>query len=112
MHGGHGSGVFWVKATLAALGGGFGMVGGMMVLGGVIFLPAIAVAGYFAYNKIKSAHEKAMAQKEKARRFERESTAYFAELDRSVRFLREMNYGLRTAAEFFQRVATLSLVAP
>ena len=107
-----------ISALLAALGGGtlasggLGMTGGMMVLGGAVLLPAIAVAGFIAQDKIKSAHKKAMEQKEKARRLEEESKIYFAELEKGVRLLREMNYEFRTSADFFQRLINLSMISP
>ncbi len=111
-------GAAYISSLLAAIGGGtlasggLGMAGGMMILGGAVLLPAIAVAGFLAHDKIKSAHKKAMAQKVKARQLERDSKIYFAELDKGVRILREMNYEFRASADFFQRLMTLSIISP
>ena len=88
------------------------MVGGMFVLGGAIFLPALAVAGFFAHDKIKSAHRKAMQRRRDAERLEAESKDYFAKLEEYVRLLREVNFEFRNSSEFFQRVLTLSFATP
>lgn len=112
------SGAAYVSSLLAALGGGtlasggFGMVGGIFVLGGAIFLPALAVAGFFAHDKIKSAHRKALRRRRDAERLEAESKDYFAKLENCVRLLREINFAFRNSSEFFQRLLTFSFTTP
>ena len=57
------SGIFAVKATLAALGGGtlaaggFGMAGGIMALGGLFAFPALAIGAVLAHDKIQKEWE-------------------------------------------------------
>ena len=66
------------NATLAWLGGGalaaggYGMAGGMMVLGGIVAGPALAIGGAFMASKAESALNDARSNYDKARRFEQE----------------------------------------
>lgn len=67
------SGVAATNATLAWLGGGslatggFGMAGGMMVLGGIMAGPALAIFGHIVGNKGEEALNNARSNKEQAR---------------------------------------------
>jgi len=112
------SGAAYVSSLLAALGGGtlasggFGMVGGMFVLGSAVALPALIVMGVLAHDKIKSAHHKAMRRRRDAERLAEESKDYFAKLEEYVRLLREINFSFRNSSEFFQRLLTFSFTAP
>lgn len=66
------SGVAATNATLAWLGGGslaaggYGMAGGIMVLGGIVAGPALAIFGHILGNKGEEALNKAKANMEKA----------------------------------------------
>ena len=70
------------------------------------------MAGYFAYDKIKSAHKEAMARKKKARRLEEAGKIFFAELDKGVRKIREIIYDLRKSADYFQRLVAFAITSP
>ncbi|AUU89533.1 hypothetical protein [Phytobacter diazotrophicus] len=67
------SGVAATNATLAWLGGGslatggFGMAGGMMVLGGIVAGPALAIFGHILGNKGEEALNNARSNLEQAR---------------------------------------------
>ena len=66
------------NATLAWLGGGslatggFGMAGGMAVLGGIVAGPALALGGVFLDSKAEDKLYEALEQKDKAIRFQKE----------------------------------------
>ena len=72
------SGVAATNATLAWLGGGslavggFGMAGGMAVLGGIVTGPALALGGVFLDSKAEDKLYEALEQKDKAIRFQKE----------------------------------------
>lgn len=72
------SGVAATNATLAWLGGGslaaggFGMAGGMAVLGGLVAGPALALGGVFLDSKAEDKLYKALEQKDKAVKFQKE----------------------------------------
>lgn len=67
------SGVAATNATLAWLGGGtlaaggYGMAGGMMVLGGIVAGPALAIFGHIVGNKGEEALNKARSNLEQAK---------------------------------------------
>lgn len=69
------SGVAATNATLAWLGGGslaaggYGMAGGMMVLGGIVAGPALAIFGHILGNKGEEALNNARSNREQAQTF-------------------------------------------
>lgn len=71
------SGVAATNATLAWLGGGslatggFGMAGGMVVLGGIVAGPALALGGWLIDNKAEEALYNALSQKDEAIKFQK-----------------------------------------
>lgn len=71
-------GVAATNATLAWLGGGslatggFGMAGGMAVLGGIVAGPALALGGVFLDSKAEDKLYEALHQKDKAIKFQKE----------------------------------------
>jgi len=73
------SGAAATNATLAWLGGGslaaggFGMAGGMMVLGGIVAGPALAIFGHFVGNAGEEALNNARANLEQARTIDKQS---------------------------------------
>lgn len=72
------AGVAAKNATLAWLGGGslaaggYGMVGGMVVLGGIVTGPAIAITGGFLDNKAEKVLYKALEEKDKAIKWQKD----------------------------------------
>jgi hypothetical protein len=73
------SGVAASNATLAWLGGGalsasgFGMAGGMVVLGGLVVGPALAIGGVIFASQAKSALNDAYGNYDKAKAFKRQA---------------------------------------
>lgn len=108
------TGVAYVKATLAALGGGtiinggLGMVGGALVLGTAVLGPAIIVGALLAHNKIIEKHKEAMKRKAEAQQMQVESERFFDKAFKDIENFREMNYEFRKVAEFFHRLVKLT----
>lgn len=81
------SGVAATNATLAWLGGGtlasggFGMAGGMMVLGGMVAGPALAIFGHIVGNKGEEALNNAKSNLEQAKTIRDEAKAMTTKLD-------------------------------
>lgn len=80
------SGVAATNATLAWLGGGslaaggYGMAGGMMVLGGIVAGPALAIFGHVLGNKGEEALNTARSNMEQARSIRDEATLVIEKL--------------------------------
>lgn len=81
------SGVAATNATLAWLGGGtlaaggYGMAGGVMVLGSIVAGPALAIFGHIVGNKGEEALNTALSNQEQARTFRDEAKKTIAQLD-------------------------------
>jgi len=88
------SGVAATNATLAWLGGGslaaggFGMAGGMVVLGGLVAGPALAIGGFWMASKAEEAKYKAWENYDKAQEYEEQCKCICSKLsaitDRAV----------------------------
>lgn len=79
------SGAAATNATLAWLGGGaigtgFGMAGGMVVLGGLVAGPALAIGGAFMASKAEEAYYESRSNVKKAEKFAEEGKSICAVL--------------------------------
>ena len=111
------SGAAYLHAMLAALGGGslatggFGMVGGAIVLGTAFLAPAAAVTGYLANKRIREAYQEALGRKQKADKLAEESAVFFDEVTLGVATFRRLNQDLSAFSVFFGELLNMSLMA-
>lgn len=111
------SGAAATNATLAWLGGGslaaggFGMAGGMMVLGGLVAGPALAVGGIFMASKAKEALYEAEEYYDKARAFKEQAKNICSNLSAIDERAKQIDFVLKKLDVYFkQSVAGLSAV--
>ena len=111
------TGAAYVKATLAALGGGplyaggAGMMGGAAVLGAAVLAPAAAVTGYLADKKINEEYLKAKEQEAEELRTQERAELVFQQYDKGVRQLRQLTMELYSFSGFFGELLNMSEVA-
>lgn len=92
------SGAAYTHALLAAMGmgslasGGFGMAGGMVVLGASFLAPAAAVAGYVANKQIKKVYGEAVTRKKKAAEIIAETELVFEKYTQGINIYRLLNH--------------------
>ena len=111
------TGSAYIHATLAALGGGtlasggFGMVGGAIVLGATILAPALAVTGYFTDKQIKSAYKDAKKREKNFKDVKAQSTVILKNLQSGVEIFRKINMEIYNFSRFFDELLNMSPAA-
>lgn len=111
------TGSAYIHATLAALGGGslaaggFGMVGGAIVLGSAFLAPATVVGGYLFNKQIRKAYEEAISRKAEALEFKIEQQLFFQKLHKGLQSFRKLNYELYAFSKFFDELLNMSIPA-
>lgn len=111
------TGSAYIHATLAALGGGtlasggFGMVGGAVVLGATILAPALAVTGYFTDKQIKSAYLDAKKREKNLKTFQSKGTLILKNLANGVEIFRKINMEIYNFSRFFDELLNMSPAA-
>lgn len=95
-------------ATLAAMGGGavsaggFGMLGGLVVLGSSVFVPLITVTGYLADKKIHAEYEKALQRKQNVDNDLHIADKIYNELSKKLGQLRSINGDFQSFTDSFR----------
>ena len=111
------TGSAYIHATLAALGGGtlasggFGMVGGAVVLGATILAPALAVTGYFTDKQIKSAYLDAKKREKNFKTIKAQSSSILNNLKNGVEIFRKINMEIYNFSRFFDELLNMSPAA-
>lgn len=104
------SGVAYIKATLAALGGGplyaggAGMMGGAAFLGAAILTPAAVVTGYLADKNINEGYPKAKECEVREYQIQEEAEKLFQELEKGLRQFRQLEMELYSFSGFFEEL--------
>lgn len=111
------TGSAYIHATLAALGGGslaaggFGMVGGAIVLGTAFLAPTVGVGGYLLDKQIRKAYEEAISRKAEALVFKKEQRIFFQTLRKGFQSFRKLNYEFYAFYRFFDELLNMSIPA-
>lgn len=111
------TGSAYIHATLAALGGGslavggFGMVGGAIVLGTAFLAPTVGVGGYLLDKQIRKAYEEAISRKGEALVFKKEQRIFFQTLRKGFQSFRKLNYEFYAFYRFFDELLNMSIPA-
>lgn len=107
------SGAAYTHALLSTLGmgslasGGFGMTGGMVVLGATFLAPAAAVAGYMANKEIKKAHAEALKRAKKAVEIANETKLVFEKYEKGINNYRRLNYSCEEFSHHFGEIINM-----
>ncbi len=108
------TGSSYIHATLAALGGGtlasggFGMTGGMILLGTATLAPAIAIAASLADSQLKRNHRRALENKKYAESARKEIQMLLPKIRKGAEIFRELNYRIATLDRFFEDLLKMS----
>lgn len=111
------SGAAFTHALLASFGGGsiasggLGMAGGAVVLGSLITIPALAVAGVVADKQIEKAYTKAKAAESQIEAARKECQALFIEYDNAIASLHKVNKNFSIFNQMFTQIVDLSIMA-
>ena len=108
------TGVAYVKATLAALGGGTlahggaGILGGAAFLGAAIIAPAVVVTGYFTDKSINDDYLKAKEDEKIELQVEEEAELTFQKLSKGLCQFRQLSMELYVFSKFFGEMLNMS----
>ncbi len=111
------TGMAYIKATLAALGGGplyaggAGMMGGAIVLGLSVLTPAAVVAGYLFDKDINEKYPKALEKEQEELRAKEEAELIFRQLQKGTRQTRQLAMELYSFSGFFRELLNMSRAA-
>ncbi len=110
-------GAAFTKALLAAFGGGsiatggFGIVGGTVVLGSLVAIPALAVGGLIADKKINETYAEAKKCETEAKEAETTCKKIFATYDAAISYLHTINVDFENFRKTFSKIVDITLVA-
>ena len=110
-------GAAFTKALLAAFGGGsiatsgFGIVGGTVVLGSLVAIPALAVGGLIADKKINETYAEAKKCETEAKEAETTCKKIFATYDAAISYLHTINADFENFRKTFSKIVDITLVA-
>ena len=111
------SGAAFTNALLASLGGGsiasggFGIVGGTVVLGSLITIPALVVGGYFADKKINESYEQMKESEREAKKLENDCKKMFDIYDSVISYMHVLNLDFKNFYNIYCDVVNASVVA-
>ncbi|KAF1683264.1 hypothetical protein [Veillonella sp. R32] len=108
------SGSAFTNALLASFGGGslaaggFGIVGGTIVLGSIVTIPALAVAGVIADKEIEKAYIKAKEAEEQVNLQKKACDSLFKHYELVILFMQQLNSNAQQYLEIFTKVIDAS----